>query len=321
MNTLQLKTTPLSYTQTHSSISVSICNLFCFDLAIELCNDCKFVMLRLSPTEVWELSPPLSLFDSSKYFNCPQDKDQIRNPTHTSHAQIFCISHQQRFARSDFFLPNATRCLAKLPAPCTMEASAWGTEQIISFHLIFKGNLCVCLNSSTAAENVVNLFLTTHVKHQADKQTILKMSFCLLFYQEQTYLSPRHQNNKTINNLEHVCTFWWQNVNWSIYDRLSPWKQEVTWLNLDFSSINVLWQRHATFERCQNQDETNHALNTWTFVLVVKICTTAYSMSIHQTVHTVHIQTVPQTKHIYSSKPSFVCLSCLLEINFYWWAE
>ena len=178
-------------------------------------------MLRLSPTEVWELFPPLSLFESSKYFNCPQDKDQIRNPTHTSHAQIFCISHQQRFARSDFFLPNATRCLAKLPAPCTMEASAWGTEQIISFHLIFKGNLCVCLNSSAAAENVVNLFLTTHVKHQADKQTILKMSFCLLFYQEQTYLSPRHQNNKTINNLEHVCTFWWQNVNWSIWPPVS----------------------------------------------------------------------------------------------------
>ena len=193
-------------TQTHSSISVSIWNLFCFDLAIELCNDCKFVMLRLSPTEVWELSPPLSLFDSSKYFNCPQDKDQIRNPTHTSHAQIFCISHQQRFARSDFFLPNATRCLAKLPAPCTMEASAWGTEQIISFHLILRQLVCLfeflygswkcrellsnntCQTSSWQTKNFedvllsfvlprANISFTAPSKQQDDKQSWTRLHF------------------------------------------------------------------------------------------------------------------------------------------------
>ena len=224
-NTRQPPLPPSPNTQTHSSISVSIWNLFCFDLAIELCYDCKFVMLRLSPTEVWELSPPLSLFDSSKYFNCPQDKDQIRNPTHTSHAQIFCISHQQRFARSDFFLPNATRCLAKLPAPCTMEASAWGTEQIISFHLILRQLVCLfeflygswkcrkplsnntCQTSSWQTNNFedvllsfvlprANISFTAPSKQQDDKQSWTRLHFLVAKCQLKHMTACLHGNKR-----------------------------------------------------------------------------------------------------------------------------
>ena len=207
-----------------------------------------------------------------------------------------------------------------LPAPCTMEASAWGTEQIISFHLILRQLVCLfeflygswkcrkplsnntCQTSSWQTNNFedvllsfvlprANISFTAPSKQQDDKQSWTRLHFLVAKCQLKHTTVCLHGNKRL---------------------------RDLTWIfpRSMFSDSDT-----QLLNAAKNQDETNHALNTWTFVLVVKICTTAYSMSIHQTVHTVHIQTVPQTKHIYSSKPSFVCLSCLLEINFYWWAE